>query len=108
MKNVIFLFCLTYFMGCYSVKVTEKDIDPSLFFQEDGEGRILLSTFNSSQKISITDYYVRHDTLVINYERCLICNPNNILPLNPNIKYLKCANRVFKVSENKGIYQIIE
>lgn len=94
--------------SCCAIKIQHTDADPSLFFQNNDKGEIWLSSLNSVQQINITSHKVKEDTLYVNYKRGAFTKPNNIVPLNKNIKYLKCANKLYKIEFAKNKYNIIE
>lgn len=108
MKNIIPFFSL-FIVSCCSIQVKHTDTDTSLLFQQDDKGRIWLSSLNSAQQIRITKFNYEGDTLVITtYKRCVICKANNILPLKDGTKYLKCANKQYKVEKISNGFKIIE
>lgn len=96
MKRVPILFLLGLFVG---IRVTTTDNDNSLFFQNNEKGEIFLSSFNSAQQIRITKCYTTDDTLFVNYKRGAFLRPNNVLPLDSNTKYLKCANNKYLIKK---------
>lgn len=104
----MFFFNLSFILCCCSIKIRHSDQDNSLMFQQNKAGEIWLSSLHSAQQIKITDYKYEGDTLIIAYKRGLFCTPNNVLPLNDYTKYLKCANKLFKVEKNNKKYDLIE
>jgi len=105
----IFIFLVGLFMfSCNVIKIAHFDNDASLIFQNDDQGQIWLSTLNSAQQINIIELKYKGDTLVINYERGAFVSPNNIIPLNEKTKYLKCANKLYRVELSGEQYKITE
>ena len=42
------------------------------------------------------------------YERGAFTKPNNIIPLNENIKYLRCAKKLYKVEIKRNQFNLIK
>lgn len=107
-RKIIAFFSLGFIVSCCCLQIKHTDIDGSLLFQQDEKGRIWLSSLNSAQQIKITEFKYEGDTLIINYKRGVFCKSNNILPLKDNTKFLKCANKFYKVEKVKNEFQVIE
>lgn len=107
MKGYIIILGLLMF-NCSAIKINYTDTDSSLLFQNDNKGKIWLSSLNSAHQINIIKHEEKGDTLYITYERGTFTKPNNIVPLNDNIKYLRCANKLYKVETKEDQYNLIE
>jgi hypothetical protein len=113
MKKIIAFLGMGFMISCYSTRFNETDNDPSLAFYTNDKGSIFLSS-NSGNSAEITllkKYKYEGDTLIITkYKRCVFCSNKNIqpLPLKDNIKYLKCANKLYKVEITENQYNLIE
>lgn len=107
MKGYIIILGLLMF-SCSAIKINYTDTDSSLLFQNDNKGKIWLSSLNSAHQINIIKHEEKGDTLYITYERGTFTKPNNIVPLNDNIKYLRCANKLYKVETKEDQYNLIE
>jgi len=99
MKMIITMFFLSL-IGC-STQISDMNKDTSLFFVQDENGKVRMSSLNSFHQIKITKYEYVKDTLIISYKRGAFTSTNNVLPLQEDTKYLKCANQVYVV-ERKG------
>lgn len=93
-------------LGCSSVKIMHTDNDNSLIFQQNEQGEIWLSSMNSAQQIKITKQEQVDDTLFITYKRGAFLSSNNVLQLSDKVKYLKCANILYKVRTKGGKFSI--
>lgn len=105
MKRFPLLFLLGLFV---SIRVSTNDKDESLFFGNNEKGEIYLSSLNSAQQIRITKSNIIGDTLFVNYKRGAFIRPNNVLPLDKRIKYLKCANKKYLIKFEDEKYEIID
>ncbi len=94
--------------SCCAIKIKYTDVDSSLLFQNNDKGQIWLSSLNSAQQINIIKHEEKGDTLYITYERGAFTKPNNIMHLNENVKYLKCANKLYKVRIIQNQYNLTE
>jgi hypothetical protein len=108
MVRKLVIFTVLFLFSCNSIKVTYIDNDSSLLFQHDENGCVWLSSLNSSQQINITKSIQKGDTLLINYKRGALVSMNNIIPLNSNTKYLKCANKLYRVEFEGNQFKLIE
>ncbi len=105
MKTHIIILKLLMF-SCGTIKIKYTDSDSSLLFHNNHKGKIWLSSLNSAQQINIIKYEKKGDTLYITYKRGVFIKPNIIIPLNGNIKYLKCANKLYKVEVIENQYNL--
>lgn len=101
---VIFLFII----GCCSTKITPKDTDSSLSFYQDETGNVRLSSLNSAEQTKITKYEYLQDTLIIFYKKSAFNSSKNILPLQDDIKFLKCANQLYLVKRDGDKINILK
>ena len=113
MKKIIVFLGLGFMMSCYSTRFKEKDNDPSIAFYSNEKGNIFLSSNleNSAEITLLKKYKYKGDTLIITkYKRCVFCSYKNAipLPLKDDTKYLKCANKLFKVENKNKQYKLIE
>ena len=94
-------------LGCLSNKVSDCNDDNSLFFLQDKDGTVRMSSLNSSQQIKITKQEHIQDTLFICYKRGVFISSENIVNIKENTKYLKCANQIFRIERNGKNIRII-
>jgi hypothetical protein len=107
MRNIFAFFSLLL-VCCYSIQIKHTDVDTSLLFQQDDNGRMWLSSLNSAQQIKITKFEYEGDTLIVTYRRCAFCSSNNVLPLKDDTKYLKCASELYTVEKMEKGFQIVK
>ena len=107
MKGFIIILGLLMY-SCCAINIKYTDADSSLLFRNDNKRQIWLSSLNSAQQINIFKHEEKGDTLYISYKRGNFTKPNNIVPLHDNIKYLKCANKLYKVEIKDNQYNLTE
>ena len=104
-KKIVLLLGLFLCFGC-TIMVTSTTNDISLLIQNDSKEQIRLSSLNSAQQINITKYQLKGDTLEIDYKRGIFASVNNVVPLNNDTKFLKCANVLYKIELIEGQYML--
>ena len=67
-----------------------------------------MSSLNSSHQIKIIKNELRGDTLFVKYKRGPFVKSRNVLPLNNAMKYLKCANKLYVISNENNMYSLTE
>ncbi len=113
MKKIMAFLGLGFMISCYSTRFNEIDNNPSLAFYTNDKGSVFLSS-NSGNSAEITllkKYKYEGDTLVITkYKRCVFCSNKNVqpLPLKDDTKYLKCANKLYKVEKEEKGFRVLE
>jgi hypothetical protein len=107
LKNIFFILSSVLLSGCFSVVVNFADTDKSLLIL-GGKGKINLSTLNSSQTIKIIKTQYIGDTLFVSYKRGVFNNTHNanILFLKDETRFLKCANKLYRVEKGSGVIEI--
>lgn len=89
-----------------TIKVTETD--DSLLLLNNIDGTINLTSLNSAHQIDILKTTHDNDTLFVDYKRGAFCKSDNILKLNNNVRFIKCAKKLYRVEKKQNSYQIVE
>jgi hypothetical protein len=105
MKKCVPGFAALLLSSCLSAKVSPTTEDASFGYRQQ-EGQILLSSTSSALKTRIIRHQQTGDTLFVTYRKGAFLAPNARVPLTGQAAYLKCANRLYKVSKTASGFEL--
>ncbi|MBD2714994.1 hypothetical protein KBK19_08105 [Microvirga sp. STR05] len=86
------------FTGCLSTKVPPTESDSALLMLLNNR-QLTVTSLSSAIQTNITRQEQKGDTLVLTYTiGAFLRNPSNTVAVAENIRYVRCANQVYRVA----------